>query len=382
MLNVIPLTTARERRSFVNLPWQLYRDDPNWVPPLKGDMHNTLNPKHNALLRLGPWCFFLAIQDGKTVGRIGCGVDKRLNEAKDMNMGYITLFESIQDYQVAEALFDAAVGFLQRHGAKLVTGPQSPSNGDDYRGLLIEGFDGPPALLNSYNPPWYQDFFEKYGFEKHFDRLGFWYDLEQPLPEKLVRGAEIAQRRYKFTIRPVDLDNLEAEIFAIKHISDNSTPEDWPDMISPSLAEIRAEVKKLIPLAKKELILIAESEEGEPIGMSIALPDYNSVLKRMKGRLFPVGWLLFLYYKRKIELARLFALMVVPAYHRKGVSAALYKHTIEAAQHLGYRAGDASSIHEFNVRIFNDAIGSGGKIYRRFRVYQLQLQPGEMVVNS
>lgn len=342
MLKIIPVTTAGDRRAFVNLPWRLYRDDPNWVAPLKIDMHNTLKPKHNALLRLGPWCFFLAVQDGKPVGRIGCGVDKRLNEAKGVEMGYITLFESIQDYTVAEALFDAAVGYLRRHGVNLVTGPQSPSNGDDYRGLLVEGFDGPPALLNSYNPPWYQEFFEQYGFEKQFDRLGFWYDLSQPLPEKLLRGVDIAKRRYKFTVRPIDLKNLEAEIYAIKHISDNSTPEDWPDMISPSLEEIRAEVKKLVPLVKQELVLIAESEEGEPIGMAITLPDYNYVLKRMNGKLFPFGWLKFLYYRNKIDVARLFALMVVPTYHRKGVSAALYKHTFDVTKRLGYRGGDGS----------------------------------------
>lgn len=370
MLEIIPVSSSRQRRAFVNLPWTLYKDDANWIPPLKADMHNTLNPKHNALLTLGPWCFFIAQQDGKTVGRIGCGLDKRLNEAKEIEMGYITLFESVQDYDVAKALFDAALGFLRRHGAVVATGPQSPSNGDDYRGLLIEGFDGPPALLNSYNPPWYQEFFERYGFEKQFDRLGFWYDVDQPLSEKLIRGVDIAQRRYKFTVRPINLDNLEAEIYAIKHIADNSTPEDWPDMIAPSLEEIRAEVKKLIPLAKPEMVFIAESQEGEPIGMSITLPDYNGVLKRMNGRMFPFGWLKFLYYRNKIDVARMFALMVVPQYHRKGVSAALYKYSIDAAKELGYRGGDASSIHEFNVRIYNDALGSGGKIYRRFRVYQ------------
>ena len=372
MLEIVPVSTARDRRDFVDLAWRLYKDDPNWVPPLRTDILNTLNPKHNALLRLGPYCYFLARKDGEVVGRIGCGIDNLLNKAKDKNLGYITLFESIQDYEVAEALFDAATGFLRRHGAEMVTGPQSPSNGDDYRGLLVKGFDGPPALLASYNPAWYQDFFEKYGFEKHFDRLGFWFDLDE-IPERLIRGVEIAQKRYKFTVRPVDLNNLESEILAIKHITDKSTPEEWPDMISPSLEEVRAEVKKLIPIAQPELVYIAEAEDGEPIGLAVSLPDYNQVIKRMNGKLFPLGWCKFLYYKKKIKTVRLFALMVVPEYHRKGVSAALYKYGMEAAKSLGYTGGDASSIHEFNLKIFNDAIGSGGKPYRRFRIYQYKL---------
>jgi GNAT superfamily N-acetyltransferase len=372
LIEIIPVSSARERRTFVDLPWRLYKDDPNWVPPLRTDMFNTLNPKHNALLRLGPSCFFLARKDGKVVGRIGCGVDNLLNKAKDKNLGYITLFESIQDYEVAEALFDAAADFLRRHGVEAVTGPQSPSNGDDYRGLLVEGFEGPPALLASYNPSWYQEFFEKYGFEKQFDRLGFWFDLDE-IPERLIRGVEIAQKRYKFTVRKVDLNNLESEILAIKHITDKSTPEEWPDMISPSLQEVRAEVKKLIPIVVPELVYIAEAEDGEPIGMSVTLPDYNQVIKRMNGKLLPFGWFKYLYFKKKIDAVRLFALMVVPEYHRKGVSAALYKYSMEAAKERGFVGGDASTIHEFNVRIYNDALGSGGKAYRRFRIYQYKL---------
>jgi GNAT superfamily N-acetyltransferase len=372
LIEIIPVSSARERRAFVDLPWRLYKDDPNWIPPLRMDMMNTLNPKHNALLRLGPNCFFLARKDGQVVGRIGCGVDNLLNKAKGKNLGYITLFESIQDYEVAEALFDAAMNFLRSHGVETATGPQSPSNGDDYRGLLVDGFDGPPALLASYNPPWYQDYFEKYGFEKQFDRLGFWFDLDE-IPEKLVRGAEIAQKRYKFTVRPVNLDNLESDILAIKHVVDKATPTEWPDMISPSLEEVRAEVKKLIPIAEPELVFIAEAEDGEPIGLSITLPDYNQIIKRMNGKIFPLGWLKFLYLKKKVNTARLFALMVIPEYHRKGVSAALYKYTMDAAKQRGYIGGDASSIHEFNLKIYNDALGSGGKAYRRFRVYQYKL---------
>ncbi|MTI96648.1 MAG: GNAT family N-acetyltransferase [Firmicutes bacterium] len=373
MINVAAVTTARQRRQFVDLPWRLYKDDPNWVPPLRFDMINTLNPKHNALLNLGPWCYFLAYKGKRPVGRVGCGLDRRLNEAKGVEAGYITLFECEKDYQVAEALLDAAVGFVRRHGATVVTGPQSPSNGDDYRGMLIKGFDTPPTFLSSYNPEWYPEFFERYGFTKQFDRNAYWCDATQPIPERMVRGVDIAERRYKFRLRTADLKNIEKEIQVFKHISDNSMPEDWPDMIPPSEDEVRAEVNKLKFLAISDLILIAEDYEGTPIGMSIALPDYNQVLKRMNGRLFPLGWWHFLRARKQIDVARLFVIMVVPEYHRKGVSAALYLRSMEAAHRLGFRGGDGSSIHEFNIAMNRDAQGAGGVLYKVFRIYQLPI---------
>ena len=373
MITVYPVTTRRHRRQFVNLPWRLYKDDPNWVPPLKMDMHNTLNPKHNALLRLGPNCFFLAEREGRIVGRIGCGVDRLLNKAKGMEMGYITLLECEQDYAIAKLLFDVATGFLRRHGAELATGPQSPSNGDDYRALLIDGFDSPPVFLNSYNPPWYRDYLEKYGFTKHFDRYAYWVDLTEPIPERLQRGVAVAEKRFRFTVRPINMRDIPGEAAKIKVIADKATPEEWPDMISPSMEEIMAEFAKLKPVVVPELALIAETENGEPVGMGVSVPDYNQVIKKINGKLFPFGWLRFLLGKKHIDTIRVFAIMIVPDYHRRGVSAALYLKTLEAAKAMGYTGADCSSIHEFNVAMNRDAQGAGARLWKTFRVFQLPL---------
>ena len=143
------------------------------MPPLLMDMHNTLNAGKNILLQLGPHRFLVAYRKGKPVGRLGVGIDKCLNKAKEEELSYLTLFESINDYSVAEALFNAGLTWLLEQGAKVVTGPQSPTNGDDYRGLLVKGFGLPPVLLNSYNPPYYVTFFDKYGFQKDFDRNAY-----------------------------------------------------------------------------------------------------------------------------------------------------------------------------------------------------------------
>lgn len=371
-IRVITVASRLDRKRFVELPWQLYREDPNWVPPLISDMHNTLNPKKNALLRLGPNSFFLAYKNGLLAGRIGVGIDCRLNEAKNQNLGYFTLFECIEDYQVATALFNKGLTWLREQGAETVTGPQSPSNGDDYRGLLIVGFNSPPVLLNSYNPHYYAVFIERYGFEKQFDRYAYFYDIKDGPPERLRRGVALAQKRYGFEVRPLDMKNLDREVAVIKDVVDRAMP-DWPDMIPPGDEELSAEVNKLRQLAVKELVMFAENSKKECLGFSVALPDYNQVLARLNGRLFPVGFLRFLWYKRKITGLRMFALFVTAQGRRRGVSAALYYYTMINAYKMGYTHGEGSTIHEFNQRMNLDARKAGGKLYKVYRIYHKSL---------
>lgn len=357
---------------FVNLPWKLYKNDHNWVPPLLSDMFDTLNPKKNALLRLGPHRFLIAYRNGSAVGRLGVGMDHRLNEAKGNHLSYLTLFECIEDYQVAQALLDEGLSWLRSQGATLATGPQSPSNGDDYRGLLIKGFDSPPVLLNTYNPPYYNTFFETYGFEKDFDRFAYFYDIASGPTERLVNGVQLIEKRYGYKVRPINMKNIKHEIALIKKISDHSMP-DWPDMIPPSLDELDAEAAKLKQLAVPELILFAETPEGEPCGLSVALPDYNEILPHLNGRLFPFGIFKFLYLRRRIKGARLFALLVTPPYRKKGVAACLYYYSIINANRLGFTHGEGSTIHEFNTQMNLDASKAGGKLYKIYRVYKKPL---------
>lgn len=371
-IQIKPVQSRRERKLFVELPWRLYRNDPNWVPPLLLDMYNTLNPRKNALLCLGPYLFLLAFRGDQVVGRLGVGIDRRLNEAKGRNLSYLTLFESVDDYPVVQALLDAGLSWLRGQGAETVTGPQSPSNGDDYRGLLTKGYDSPPVLLNSYNPPYYAEFFDRYGFVKDFDRNAYFYDITNGPPERLRKGVQAVRERYGFTVRPLNMKALDKEMFVIKDIIEQSMP-DWPDMIPPSLEEIRAEVAKLKQLAVSDLVLFIESKEGEPAGFSVSLPDYNQVLSRLNGRLFPLGLLKFLWYKRKISGVRMFILFVTPRWRKQGVSAALYYYTMLNACRLGYTYGEGSTIHEFNTRMNIDAQKAGGELYKVYRIYRMDL---------
>jgi len=367
-----PVLTRRDKRLFINLPWRLYRGDPNWVPPLKVDMWSTLDPRKNALLRLGPYCYFLAFKDGKPAGRIGVGIDEHLNAVKSFKAGYLTLFESIEDYEVAAALFDTATGWLKERGMEFVTGPQSPSNGDDYRGLLLQGFDSPPVLYSSYNPPYYVDFFERYGFQKDFDRNAYHLVLAE-VPPNLHRAVEYAKRKYKFRTRRMDLKHIEPELAGIKEVLDAGWPQEWPDMVPPTMDEIRAEYKKLVPFADPDLIWVAETEDGRIVGFFVALPDYNQCFAKMNGRLLPFGFLKFLWYKRKLRSGRTFILFIHPEFQNKGVTAALYLSAFNAAMAKGYTHGEGSSVHEFNVKMNRDLRNIGATLYKIYRVYKKEL---------
>ncbi|MDQ7794773.1 MAG: N-acetyltransferase [bacterium] len=360
--------TGREQGSFLRLPWQLYRGDPNWVPPLLRDMR-AIVAGANPLRQAGPMELFLARDGVRVVGRLAVGANETINRSKGTRDGYFTLFECAEDYSVARALLDTGLAWLRERGYVQVKGPVSPTWGDDYRGLLVEGFDSPPVLLNSYNPPYYAEFLERYGFEKAEDLYAYRYDLG-PAPERYRRVVDYAMRKFRYRVDRLQLGDLEREIRAIKQVLDEAMPREWPDLTPPRLEELRAMARRLRPLAVPEFIYIARSGAGDPIGFNLALPDYNQVLRHLDGRLFPLGWLKFLWHRRRIDGGRLFVLFVVPSYRKKGVPAAIFLRALEAARRRGYRWAEGSTIGETNLPMRRDAESVGGTHYKTYRIYR------------
>lgn len=373
-IEIKPVVTPVDRKQFIKLSWILYKNDSNWVAPLLSDMKAVFNPKKNALLSLGPYQYFLAYRDGKVVGRIGVGIDNHLNQHKGYQSSYFTLFESINDAAVATALFDSACAWAKEHGAEFISGPQSPTNGDDYRGLLIKGFDSAPTLMNSYNPAYYQNFFENYGFTKQFDRNAYYIDIvNSEVPADFTKTVEYAKKRYGYRIAPLDMSRFKEQIEALVQVAVTSWPDDWPDMVPPTADEVRSEVTKLKPLVDPNLVFFAWDKNNKPVGVGVTFPDYNQILQKLNGRIFPLGWLKFLLGKKKIDGTRSFILFTIPEYRKKGVSAAIYLEGINTARKQGYRYGDFSTIHDFNIQMNQDAVGAGGKLYKVFRIYKKEL---------
>lgn len=372
-VTVREVLTRRDYKQFIDLPWSIYQNDPYWVPPLKQEMWDTITSKDNPLFRCGPHALFLAEKDGQVVGRTMVAIDEKLNKARNQRWGYFSLFESTKDHDVATGLLTTAEAWLKARGATVCRGPVSPSNGDDYRGLLIEGFESPPVFLNSYNPQYYVQLFEECGYVGDGnDRLAYHFDPQSATQSRLAPIIEYAQKRFKFRVDRADLKNLEKEFVALKKVMDMAMPE-WPDMIPPTIEELRLMAKKITPIADQDFLLIARSLQGEPIGFVIGLPDYNQVLKHLNGRLWPLGWLKFLWLKRKINTVRIFVLFVVPAWQSKGVSHAMFLEIFKACMQKGYVAAEGSTIVEQNTAMNRDAVGAGGKLYKRYRTYEKQI---------
>lgn len=373
-LQIVQVVNEKQKKEFVMLPWKIYKNDPAWVPPLISEMYKTINGENNTLHKSGPHTLILAMRDGKTVGRLCIGINAKLNAYKGISEGYLSLFECIDDLSVSRAMFDYANKWLKEKGINRIVGPLSVPNGDDCRGLVIDNFQDSPMVMNVYNPQYYVKLFEDYGFTKYLDYFAFHFDLNKGIPERFKKVSDYAEKRYKFHIDKINLKKLDSEMRDVKKIIDISMPDEWPDFYPPSDEEIALIGQTLKPVADPDLIYIARNENNEPIGFSIAMPDYNQALKHCNGRLFPFGFLKFLWHKRHINAARIFVLFVIPEYRKKGVTGAIYLRSFEEALRKGFVIGEGSTIAEANPAMCRDAEGAGGKINKTFRIYSTPIK--------
>lgn len=373
-LTITPVRSNSDLKKFIMLPWKIYKGNKNWVPPLIKDMKETLDPHKNISVKNENREMFLAFLDGKPVGRIFTGIDGALNEKKRISSGYFSLFECINDYEVASRLFDTAVIWFKERRVNIIRGPVSPNGADEdeSKGLLIDAFDKPPVLMNSYNPSYYIDLLEKYGFEKDYDLFAYHLDAKSIFTSDPGKALEYAQKRYNFRVDTINLKNLDEEIKALKHVLDLAIPDEWPDMVAPSLDDVKEIARKLIPVADPDIIIIAWSGD-EAIGFGIALPDYNQVLIHLNGRITPLAALKYLWYKRKINRARFFIMFVIPAFRKKGVSYAIYYQTFVNGVKKGYTLGEGSTIGETNLQMRKDIESFGGEKYKTYRVYKKEI---------
>lgn len=368
-VDIRPVRSRADLRAFVRLPWRIYHRDRNWVPPLLSEIEQTLDPPslgapattHEA---------FVAQKGGETVGRIYAAFDPVLNEQKALNAGHLSLFEAIDDLDVARGLFEHATDWLKGKGIGLVRGPVCPAGPaiDEHKGVLLDGFDSPPCVLTSYNPPHYRRLFEQSGFEKDADVFAYRLEADRLFTKDPARAVQYAERRYGFRTEAMNLADIEGEVRAIKRVLDLAVPAEWADMAPPSLAEVQQMATRFVPLVDPDLTAVVRAGD-EPVGFGLALPDYNQVLIHLNGRITPLGALKYLWYKRRMSRIRFFIMFVVPDFRQRGVAHAIYYRVFSRGTGKGYLHGEASTIGETNRQMRADIEKMGAERYKTYRVY-------------
>ncbi len=367
-VEVFPVTTDRDLHTFLHLPWRIYQSDPNWVPPLLFEQRQILTGKHpffeKAEIRL-----LLAREGGEVVGRIAAILDGHFLESHQKPIGFFGFFECFNDGSVTEGLLGAARQYLREKGMRAIRGPVNPSMHNSC-GLLIDGFDSPPAFLMPYNPPEYQGLLERAGCQKAMDLLAYTLLLSTEPPPKILRPAEEARRK-GIQVRPIDPNRLRDEVQAFREIFNSAWQTNW-GFTPMSHAEAQWMAKHLKPLLVPSLTLIAEAE-GVPVGFLMHLPDYNQVLKRLNGRLGLLGLFKFLWHRRRIRDARLLLLGAKPEYRGKGVDGLLCLTAFHALKKKGFTRVEISWILEDNKLVLRMAEHLGARPYKRYRIYELAI---------
>lgn len=364
----------KDIRKFIDLAFEIYKNDDKWVAPLKSDLIKTLIGTTNPLLKNGEHAYFMVFEDEKAIARIMVGIDETLNTYTNKKHGYFALFECYDDLQAAKMAFDAAYDWIKERKMDKMVGPVSPTGGDDSKGVLVKGFDGPAVLLNSYNQPYYADLYEKCGLTKYEDHLAYLFKKEDILENKELvdRVEKIVERikeRYDIAIDRIDLKQEDREVQSVNTIFSEGVPEGWDYTPPMTKQSVRDELKNLRSFYTNRFCFIARAN-GRPIGFVIGLPDYNQVLIKMKGRLFPTGVFKYLFGKKKINGARIFVQFVVKDYQNKGVNNCIFYEVYKDFMELGYDFMEGSTIGERNLRPLNAVENMGGKLYRIYREYQ------------
>jgi GNAT superfamily N-acetyltransferase len=369
-ITIQAVRTKKDLKTFLQFPWKIYQGDPYWVPPLLKEIAFHVSPQ-NPFLQHAEIVPFLALRDDAPCGRIAAIIDQNYINFQDDNAGFFGFFESVNDKKVTRALLDRTKDFLRKKGLQKMLGPMSPSTNDEC-GLLVEGFTSSPCFMMPYNPPYYQELLEGYGLHKAKDLYANFMTDEAGIPERVLRiSSRITERLPGLTVRPINPRKLSEEVVKVKEVYDGAWKDNW-GFVPPTDAEMALMAKKMKPLLVPDLALFAEIGD-QTIGFALALPDYNLVLKRLNGRLGPLGMLKFLYYARKIDGVRVLLLGVKSEYRKRGVETLLYLELFRRGKMKGYYKGELSWILEDNHLMLKGLEALGGKRYKTYRIYQSPL---------
>jgi GNAT superfamily N-acetyltransferase len=375
-VTIRPVRNRRQLKRFVKVPFALHRHHAQWVAPLIFERMQFLDRSRNPFFEHAEAEYFLAERDGEPVGRITAQVDEGWDSSQGGSDAMFGFFETANDPQVASALLHTAADWAGDKGRERILGPMDFTTNDEI-GVLIEGFDRRPMILENWHPPYYMELIEGSGFAKAMDLL-MWElqfgDLKEGVrfDPSIHAAAEKALHDEGVRIRKISMRNLTEEMWAFSEVYNEAWGSNW-GFVPATDAEIEFHAKLLKQVIDPDWAYIAE-KDGEAIGAALTLPDVNQALAKLNGRLLPFGWARFLLAKRRIDQLRVFALGVKHAYRHSGVAAGLYlKHLETAARPGTIEGGEMGWILETNEAMNRAMEGMGGRVVKKYRVYERAL---------
>jgi GNAT superfamily N-acetyltransferase len=378
-LTISTVENASDLMTFISFPWQVYKDNLYWVPPLVSERLIFLDSGKNPFFEHAKANYFIARRDGEVVGTIGAFTNELYNQFQETNVGFFGFFEVLEDAEAAQMLLRTAVDWARTAGHSSIIGPAQFSTNDEV-GLLVDGFDDLPRILMTYNPQRYQTYIEGFGFKKAMDLWAYALSIErfrENIPDKLIRVTEKVRERKDFNVRKVDMKNFDREVDLIKGVYNKSWERNWGfvPMTENEFDKLAEELKQILD---PDLVVIVECK-GEVAGFGLTLPDLNQPLRLAYPRpgtnetitMLKLAW--HWKVRRQLDWMRVFALGVLPEYRGMGVDALMYLETAKAAFKKGYKWAEMSWILE-NNDMMNRAIQMlGGRIYKTYRMYEMEL---------
>ncbi|MFN9852363.1 MAG: GNAT family N-acetyltransferase [Planctomycetota bacterium] len=344
---VSPVESRSDQRAFMQLIWDLYRNDPNWIPPIRINQMELVGFKPHPFYDNAKCQAMLCRKDGRVVGRILALINYGHIQRYDEKRGFFGFFECIDDREAAHALFQAACQYLKREGMTDVRGPCNPSLNYEL-GTLVEGFDTPPTFMMTYNPPYHDSLIKSFGFEKTQDLYSYVGNISMldSMDPKIMQMMNQVKERFNIRVRPASRKNFAADVELFLDIYNRALQGTW-GFVPMSPAETRSVGESLRYLIDPDVTSVIEVD-GEPVGVGLGLLDYNPIIKKIDGRLFPFGFLRLLWERRRIKRIRLISTNIVPEWQRWGLGLVLLHRMLPDCLARGITEAEFSWVLESN----------------------------------
>jgi hypothetical protein len=374
-VEVRPVRGRRDLREFVELPYRLHSTSPFWVPPLRLERRFFLSRRFNAFFTHGDAQLFLATRDGRAVGRVSAHYDQAFNDFHGNRWGMFGFLELEDDPEVLPALLEEAERWLRARRRDRMVGPMDFTMNDE-SGVQIEGFERAPMIKQPWHPPYYMRRCAEAGLAKAVDL--FMWELHISDRSKIVpvifKLSEELERRHGIRLRHATRRGLRRDMDRFAEVYNSAWRENW-GFVPYSKKDLDAYTQELHLVFDPNWFIVAETAAGETVAVAITVPDINQVLRRMGGRVLPFGWWHYLRRRRIVDRVRVGFLGVKPEYQHTGVAAAMYVEHFDMATVTPQKWGEMGWILETNRNMNRAMEAMGGRIVRRFRIYEREVRP-------